>query len=108
MRSTEYWSASPSSPASWLGCATAARAQANGRVSEQPPAPDLHHAGPDTPARDQRHGSPEEVVGGQLDPGIARNKDVPESIRARADQMAVSLGQEPAQQLGENRTGRIS
>ena len=51
-----------------------ARPQANGRVSEQPPAPDLHRAGPDTPAGDQRHGSPEEVVSGQLDPGIARNK----------------------------------
>ena len=37
---------------------------------------------------------------------LARDKEVPESIRARADQMAVSLGLEPAQQPGATQEGK--
>jgi hypothetical protein len=37
---------------------------------------------------------------------VARDKDAPESLRARADQMAVSLGAEPAQLPGATQEGK--
>ena len=43
---------------------------------------------------------------GRLFAELARDKKVPDSIRARADQMAGSLGFEPVQQPGANQEGK--